>query len=325
MQKSAAPPRPTTAAPPLPAKAKQQTDNFIKFDQSQLRPGPNGQIDMSDQSLINVQDTTDAVCKNGGYINSKNELREIKKNNQGVKVGPIGDLGKPQKTYSTPNSPPNIYVKRDDTLNVALAMVNDLKQSPDRKVCVLDMASAHEPGGTKRQEDSRRTYLPMQAPHFEALLNLKNGKYPIGEKEAVHAKIQVFRRSSDYAFLDEPAEMGMVAPAGLENRIDARHPEAMPKSIEDQRVRTDAIVTQILRTMANEGYTDLVLGALGCGAFNNPSELVAESFRKVLESEEFKGRFASVCFAVYVSSLGTKKQNAMPKFLIKCAKIQVSA
>lgn len=55
----------------------------------------------------------------------------------------------------------------------------------------------------------------------------------------------------------------------------------------------------MLRIACLEGKKNLVLAAMGCGAFHNPPQAVAKLFRGILvEEEEFKGRFEGVWFAV---------------------------
>ena len=65
----------------------------------------------------------------------------------------------------------------------------------------------------------------------------------------------------------------------------------------------------MLREMAGKGHTNLVLGALGCGAFQNPPELVARLFKEVFQEEEFKGRFESVDFAILKASYDQDNRN----------------
>jgi len=43
---------------------------------------------------------------------------------------------------------------------------------------------------------------------------------------------------------------------------------------------------------------NLILGAFGCGAFNNPPKLVAEIFRKLLIDERYAMYFEKVVFAI---------------------------
>ncbi|MGN1140739.1 MAG: TIGR02452 family protein, partial [Oliverpabstia sp.] len=42
----------------------------------------------------------------------------------------------------------------------------------------------------------------------------------------------------------------------------------------------------------------LILGAFGCGAFNNPPQLVAEVFRNLLVDQRYAAYFEKVIFAI---------------------------
>jgi uncharacterized protein (TIGR02452 family) len=57
-------------------------------------------------------------------------------------------------------------------------------------------------------------------------------------------------------------------------------------------------IKTLLRVAALEGRKNLVLSALGCGAFKNPPRAVAELFRHVLCEEEFSGRFQGIWFSI---------------------------
>ena len=49
---------------------------------------------------------------------------------------------------------------------------------------------------------------------------------------------------------------------------------------------------------ADNNVINLVLGAMGCGAFRNPPKHIAELFRQVLNEPQYKGRFRRVVFAI---------------------------
>lgn len=67
-------------------------------------------------------------------------------------------------------------------------------------------------------------------------------------------------------------------------------------------------IRMMFRMAALNGHRRLVLGALGCGAFNNPKEQVVELFRETLLEEEFRGGWwKEVTFAV----LDTEKEGKM--------------
>ena len=57
-------------------------------------------------------------------------------------------------------------------------------------------------------------------------------------------------------------------------------------------------IRTVLRIAAIEQRRNLILGALGCGAFKNPPKAVANLFKDVLCESEFTGRFEGIWFAV---------------------------
>jgi uncharacterized protein (TIGR02452 family) len=63
----------------------------------------------------------------------------------------------------------------------------------------------------------------------------------------------------------------------------------------------DEKILLMLRMAAMNGCTSLVLGAMGCGAYGCPPKAVARRMKTVLESEEFKGWYGNVVFAVYAA------------------------
>jgi len=57
-------------------------------------------------------------------------------------------------------------------------------------------------------------------------------------------------------------------------------------------------VRGVLHAARMSGFTKLVLGAWGCGAFGNPPDLVAQIFKEQLCSPEFRGAFDEILFAI---------------------------
>lgn len=63
----------------------------------------------------------------------------------------------------------------------------------------------------------------------------------------------------------------------------------------------------------------LVLGAFGCGAFNNPPELVAKTFNMVLNEERYVNAFSDVIFAVTGSGRHSQNVNVFKDYFnISC-------
>ncbi len=82
---------------------------------------------------------------------------------------------------------------------------------------------------------------------------------------------------------------------------DVLHPDFAAKT-------RDKIIC-LLSAAAHTGNTVLVLGALGCGAFQNPPQHMALIFRDVLQLPQFQGRFERVVFAVYTTGAAASQNN----------------
>lgn len=55
---------------------------------------------------------------------------------------------------------------------------------------------------------------------------------------------------------------------------------------------------QIFRILAQNKITHCVLGAMGCGAFQNPPAEVARVYKEVIEESEWNGVFEEIVLAV---------------------------
>ncbi|HEX8834222.1 MAG TPA: TIGR02452 family protein [Abditibacteriaceae bacterium] len=71
----------------------------------------------------------------------------------------------------------------------------------------------------------------------------------------------------------------------------------------------------VLAVAALHGYEALVLGAWGCGVFQNDPASIARIFATALSEPHFAGRFAHVEFAVYDSSPDQPTYNAFKREL----------
>ena len=69
----------------------------------------------------------------------------------------------------------------------------------------------------------------------------------------------------------------------------------------------------ILTVAASKGVDAIVLGAFGCGAFQNDPTVVAEAYKDVLE--EMKGYFSLIEFAIYCRPRETANYDAFRRTL----------
>ena len=69
----------------------------------------------------------------------------------------------------------------------------------------------------------------------------------------------------------------------------------------------------ILTVAASKGVDAIVLGAFGCGAFQNDPTVVAEAYKSVLQ--EFNGYFSLIEFAIYCRPRETANYDAFSRVL----------
>jgi uncharacterized protein (TIGR02452 family) len=166
-------------------------------------------------------------------------------------------------------------------------------------ITVLNMANAFIPGGS---------YLDGAGAQEEALcrrstlyLSLQREHYPIPDHGAIYSPdVLVIRKSDEEGCeLLEPearwwTTVISVAAIARPPLSAAGDDFARAAEREDMRER----IRTLFRVAGAEGRKNLVLGALGCGAFRNPPRPVAMLFKDVLRESEFHGRFEGIWFSV---------------------------
>ena len=213
--------------------------------------------------------------------------------------------------FKRQKSPTEITVTADDCLDAAHKWVND-----GLEVCVLNMANRRNPGGgvttgAGAQEEylfrcsDYYKFLYRYAPYAEQYgVTRSHYQYPLDRNFGgiFSSDVTIFRvnEATGYRLTTKPWKVNMIAVAGMNSPrlvIEDGEERIAPELIEGvkNKIRT------ILRIARDRGQENLVLGAIGCGAFHNPPKHVAELFREVLCEHEFFGAFEKICFAVKTS------------------------
>lgn len=190
------------------------------------------------------------------------------------------------------DQPPTVRILEEDTFEAA----RDLASSD--KVAVLNMCSVTSPGGgfvrgCLAQEES----LCMRSTLYPALLPIF---YPIKHGECLYTpNVLVFKNYE--------GEMLRTKDRFLVDVISCPAPKnpALSRSGNDYRdVATSRIMEEkmrlILSVAASQGVSKVVVGAFGCGAYNNPPLAVANLWKKVIFDHQGPcyGRFEEVVFAI---------------------------
>ena len=201
-----------------------------------------------------------------------------------------------------------ITVSPSDCLDIAHEWVKG-----GLEVSVLNMANRQNPGGgVLLGAGAQEEYLFRCTNYYRAMfryadyaqqfgLTRSHWSYPLDrDYGGIYTPgVTVFRENEErgYALLFEPWRVNMIAVPGMNNpRLvnEGGEMRIAPELVEGvkNKIRT------IFRIALDKHESNLVLGALGCGAFRNPPRHVAELFKEVLCETEFAGAFERICFAV---------------------------
>jgi len=193
-----------------------------------------------------------------------------------------------------------------DDLTATALKPDNISPTPATRVAVLNMASEKNPGGG---------WLNGSAAQEEALCfrstlaaSLHRRWYPIPARSGLYTPdVVVFKQGMDakHALMPVPSSelpvTSVLSVAGL-RRPQVRRGEGgrLVLAAAGARDLAKDKMRLCLRMAAARGHVLLVLGALGCGAFQNPPQEIAECWMEVLSENEFAGGwFKEIWFAVY--------------------------
>ncbi|MFJ3582276.1 TIGR02452 family protein [Streptomyces sp. NPDC090127] len=181
---------------------------------------------------------------------------------------------------------------------------------PASPVAVLNFASARNPGGgylngAQAQEEAvcRASALYttlLRAPEFYAHHRAEKDAF-YTDRVILSPGVPVFRDDRG-GLLDEPFTVGFLtspAPnAGVVRRQAPERADRIPAALASRAER-------VLETAVAGGYRRLVLGAWGCGVFQNDPAEVADAFRALLtDGGRFAGHFDEIVFAILDRTAG---------------------
>ncbi|KAK0627591.1 hypothetical protein B0T14DRAFT_563381 [Immersiella caudata] len=203
-----------------------------------------------------------------------------------------------------------IRVVNLDTLTAAISLIPPLPPAGSPPPLIVNFANRHSPGGGWRNgavaQEEALCYRSTLA------MTLDNTPYPLARNEALYSPHVLILReemSKGHTLLSKPYPVVSVATVAAINR-----PEITSFVLDDdaggkekkfffatdrERNFTKDKMRLVLRMAARGRHGRLVLGALGCGVFENPPEDVAWCWREVLGEAEFVGNWwGEVVFAV---------------------------
>jgi uncharacterized protein (TIGR02452 family) len=180
------------------------------------------------------------------------------------------------------------------------------------EVAVLNFASARNPGGgflngAQAQEEAlcRASALYtclLRAPEFYD--HHRAHRDPFYTDRVIHSPAVPVFRDDRGRLLDEPYTAGFLTAAAPNAGVVRR---TAPERAGELPAALAARAERVLETAAANGYRRLVLGAWGCGVFQNEPAQVAGAFRTLLGPDgRFARTFEHVTFGVLDRTTGQK-------------------
>jgi uncharacterized protein (TIGR02452 family) len=183
-------------------------------------------------------------------------------------------------------------------------------------VAVLNFASARNPGGGHLNGAQAQEEALCRASALYACLSGVREFYdhhrahrdPLYTDRVIHSPAVPVFRDDRGRLLDEPYTAGFLtaaAPnAGVVRRTAPERAAELPRAL---AVRAE----RVLETAVAHGYRRLVLGAWGCGVFQNDPAQVAGAFRALLgPGGRFAGAFEHVVFGILDRTTGHEVRGA---------------
>ena len=212
------------------------------------------------------------------------------------------------------DKPARIVVSKKRTLEAASAYVG-------KKVCILNFASATNPGGGVVKGSSAQEEAICRCSTLYPNLNepkMWNGFYrphrqelnPLHNDDCIYTPgVIAFKSDTDYPQmlpLNRCYKVNVITcaapnlrekPSNVMNSGDGDM--AVKISNDDLQELHEKRMRRVLEITAKKGNDVVILGAFGCGAFRNPPEVVARAMKTVVE--EYRSAFETIEFAVYCS------------------------
>ena len=231
----------------------------------------------------------------------------------------------------TPGRSGAVCITKHKTFEAAMALH---KEYPNKKIAVLNFASASRPGGGVTNGSSAQEESLCRCSTLYATLNTKpmwQGYYDVNRSmhDVLHTDACIYApgviicktddsipkrmKAEDFVTVDV---ISCAAPNLRNEPANKHNPETgKPMRIEPQKLYDLHLsrAKHILHIAAANDVDIIVLGAFGCGAFQNDPNIVAKAYRDALK--EYPKRFDVIEFAIYCRNYETGNYDEFKKVL----------
>ena len=262
------------------------------LDSDEMGNARRRELDISREFAQDLGRSAVEISESGFYQNAKGQRVDIQRMVEDaiakkVSISHKDPLPTPEEAMKTETT---VQITNETTL-LAAQRLTRLGQEP----LALNFANGVQPGGgflygARAQEEclcrSSALFLTLVGdPMYD---HHRHSNVPDSTDWAIYSPHVPVFRSDDGTMLEKPWQLSFLTCA-------APYAPAIgqPRSGDLLKSR----IQRVLAIAAAYGYRSLVLGAWGCGAFENDPKRTAQDFRGALESD-FAGIFSTVVFAI---------------------------
>ena len=161
------------------------------------------------------------------------------------------------------------------------------------KTCVLNMASYKRPGGGVHNGARAQEECLFRCSNLIHVV--PTSFYPLEVNEALYTKEAIFFKNKDYDYM-EPVVCDVITIAAINLNENAKYDPV--QNITEYRKITKDKIRLMVSLAAQNGVKNLILGAWGCGVFNNDPTTMSQYFSEVLIGEGYSVDFDNIVFAI---------------------------
>ncbi|WP_051203970.1 TIGR02452 family protein [Hugenholtzia roseola] len=256
-----------------------------------------------------AEETLDIIAK-GYYYNSQQKRVEMRSaiaeaiekssffSENSLSPAALDALQKPSEVLQ-------ISLSHESTLQAAQRLYQE-RENPQEAIFVLNFASAKNAGGgflkgAQAQEESLARasalypcQMKFENDYYQAHRQIKTCLY--SDKMIYSPNVPIFRDDEGNLLDDFYTATILTSPAVNAGVVRRQEQEKADLIVPTLRKRME----KFLLLAKRKGHRDLVLGAWGCGVFqNSPTQVAALFYEALLETPRFEGAFRKVVFAFY--------------------------
>ncbi|KAK8838960.1 hypothetical protein M9Y10_032420 [Tritrichomonas musculus] len=195
----------------------------------------------------------------------------------------------------------SIYDKIEVTRETTFAAAIRMKKDYSKKVCVLNFASATKPGGgVLNGRNAQEESLARQSTLYFSLVEQKefyehnkNDYSPFGNDDMIYSPNVLIIRD-DNNVLIKPIKVSVISAVAV-NCSELNQTKNQSQNVFDimkKRCR------RILDICVDKGNDVIVLGAFGCGVFENSPKMISQIFKEILIDDFYGMNFKRIIFAI---------------------------